>query len=507
MSPPSGEKYDYTLADWSFSKNRLSFSLVEMDLTLDSDLHENALRMNACILAYAGLGQAPPFPEDENPRAPMSLMIQDVIRGCLEVPRARDELYLQLIKMTTSHPEPDSNAVLKMWKFLTIVCWVFLPSQLVLDYLRAHLRSCAYGNSPALARRKREREIARYALKSLQRTHMNGGRKQPPSSDEIAAVIIMKPMFARFHFMDGQSRALTFDPATTTTEILDMVKEKIGVKNCTGFSLFESFGSLERSMTGKEKIADTIFKWDKFAKQTSSDKILKLVFKRRIFMPPLDQFSNDTERDLVMHQAIFDVANDRYPVSEEEASYLAGLRAQIELGDTNTYKADEPVYADIVKKYLPKHYVKAGAPALVAAAHAKLKGKSKEEVKKLYMDHILSWELYGSTIFNVLQSYTSAMPNNLWLAVNHTGVHILNRRSKTPLLSYPYKSIVNYSPSHKNIMIMTESLTRGTKYVFNTSEASQIAHLIKDYTDAIIAARKKEAAVPQKQAAKASGKK
>lgn len=116
------------------------------------------------------------------------------------------------------------------------------------------------------------------------------------------------------------------------------------------------------------------------------------------------------------------------------------------------------------------------------------------------------------------------MPNNLWLLVGHTGVHVLNRRSKvrararsstsrsgymahhvpmpflivseflrqTALLSFPYKSIVNYSPSQKNIMIMTESLTRGTKYVFNTSEASQIAHLIKEYTEAILAARKRE---------------
>ena len=62
------------------------------------------------------------------------------------------------------------------------------------------------------------------------------------------------------------------------------------------------------------------------------------------------------------------------------------------------------------------------------------------------------------------------MPTNLWLAVNHEGIHILNRRSKVTIFSYPYKSIVNYSPSNKNIMIMTESLTRGTKYVFNTSE-------------------------------------
>ena len=72
------------------------------------------------------------------------------------------------------------------------------------------------------------------------------------------------------------------------------------------------------------------------------------------------------------------------------------------------------------------------------------------------------------------------------LAVNEHGIHLLRRRTKEPLISYAYKSIVNYSPSLKNLMIVTESLTRGTKFVFNTSQASQIAHLIKDYTHIII---------------------
>ena len=68
------------------------------------------------------------------------------------------------------------------------------------------------------------------------------------------------------------------------------------------------------------------------------------------------------------------------------------------------------------------------------------------------------------------QSYTTTLPKNLWLAVNEVGVHILKRRAKDPLISYSYRNIVNYSPSLRNLMIVTESLTRGTKFVFNTSQ-------------------------------------
>ena len=45
---------------------------------------------------------------------------------------------------------------------------------------------------------------------------------------------------SRFFFMDGDFRPLTFDPAQTTAEVVNMIKERIGLPaNAQGFSLFE----------------------------------------------------------------------------------------------------------------------------------------------------------------------------------------------------------------------------------------------------------------------------
>ena len=102
------------------------------------------------------------------------------------------------------------------------------------------------------------------------------------------------------------------------------------------------------------------------------------------------------------------------------------------------------LYSALIEKYVPKYMRNQVHPEEIAHKHRDHTHFSKQDCNEAYMTFIREWPLYGSTIFDVLQSYTATLPKNLWLAVNQHGVHILKRRDKEPLVSYEYKDIVNY---------------------------------------------------------------
>lgn len=467
----------FTTEYWSYSKHRLQQPLTDIQ---SPSVHEIALKSFASLLTYAGL-MAPnedTYADLEAADADHVNLIQEVISRCLEKEESCDELFMQLIKQTTSHPKPDDKSNLQHWRFLLLCVGVVVPrKQLIIKYLEAHLRYYALNSD------SEEGQFARHISQALKRTIENKNRKYPPSTNEIKCVVNRQPIYARFYFMDGEFRALMFDPAATTAEVVSMVKERIGLaQDVPGFSLFEVFGSLERNMLPWEKVGDAIFKWEKYGKSTRSPKELQLTFKKRLFLGPHEMPKGQTEFDLTLYQAIDDIRSDKYPITLEESMMLVAIHAQMELG--NWYP--EITYEGIIDAYLPQYLHTSVDLGEISRQHKLLQGKDSRVCKQLYLKFVMSWPLYGATVFRVEQSYTSTLPKPLWLAVTEHGINIMRRRTKIPLITYAYKDIVNYSPSLRNLMIVTESLTRGTKFVFNTSQASQIAHLIKDYTHIII---------------------
>lgn len=98
----------------------------------------------------------------------------------------------------------------------------------------------------------------------------------------------------------------------------------------------------------------------------------------------------------------------------------------------------------IIERYIPKHMRQKVRPEDIFRKHREYSDLSEQDSNEAYMSFIRQWPLYGSTIFDVLQGYTSTLPKNLWLAVNEVGIHILRRRDKDPMVTYDYKKIVNY---------------------------------------------------------------
>lgn len=134
------------------------------------------------------------------------------------------ELYMQLVKQTTDHPDPNSRVNLRHWALLSLACSVILPPQkIVRKYLIAHLKRCASDYVTE------EGKYARFAEKCLYKTQGTRRRQWPPSREEIICTINRRPVYARFHFMDGQYHSVEFHPSATAKDVMETIRTKIGL--------------------------------------------------------------------------------------------------------------------------------------------------------------------------------------------------------------------------------------------------------------------------------------
>ena len=116
-----------------------------------------------------------------------------------------------------------------------------------------------------------------------------------------------RPIYARFHFMDGQFHAVEFDPSATAAEVLKLVKAKIGLRETAkGYAIYEVLGQQERSLLQDEKVADVMSKWEKYRAAggtlSRQSRHHMFLFKKHLFLDEYIDLTDSVEKELLYYQ-------------------------------------------------------------------------------------------------------------------------------------------------------------------------------------------------------------
>ena len=118
----------------------------------------------------------------------------------------------------------------------------------------------------------------------------------------------------------------------------------------------------------------------------------------------------------------------------------------------------------------------------VDALHAKLSGYSPSEARLSYLDFVKSWKIYGSAYFFVEPQNNRDLPPEVVLAINKSGIIIVDPETKDYLSEYPYPQVVTWGHSPTSFVIVTGA-TKQTKVFFKTDQGKEMNGMVRAYVE------------------------
>ncbi|XP_050361931.1 myosin-VIIa [Nymphalis io] len=390
----------------------------------------------------------------------------------------RDEIYCQICKQLTNNPSKSSHA--RGWILLSLCVGCFAPSEKFVNYLRAFIREGPPGYAP-------------YCEDRLKRTFNNGTRNQPPSWLELQATKSKKPIMLPITFMDGNTKTLLADSATTARELCNQLSDKIGLRDQFGFSLYIAlFDKVSSLGSGGDHVMDAISQCEQYAKEQGAQERnapWRLFFRKEIFAPWHDPTEDQVATNLIYQQVVRGVKFGEYRCDkEEDLAMIAAQQYYIEYGqDMNTErlytllpnyipdycltgveKAVDRWGALVVTAYKKSYYVKEKIPAY----------RVKEDVVSYAK---FKWPLLFSRFYEAYRNSGPNLPkNDVIIAVNWTGVYVVDDQEQVLLeLSFPEITTVSSQKTNK-VFTQTFSLStvRGEEFTFQSPNAEDIRDLV-----------------------------
>uniref|UniRef100_A0A8C2WQY0 Myosin X, like 1 n=1 Tax=Cyclopterus lumpus TaxID=8103 RepID=A0A8C2WQY0_CYCLU len=450
-------------------------------------------------------------------------IIQGILQTCQDLRPLRDEVYCQVIKQTNHVPQPNSPANRAHWHLLTCMSCTFLPSRVILRYLRFHLK------------RVRERypgtEIERYTSfvgESLKKTK---AREFVPSQEEIAALLVRQEMSTTVYCHGGGSCKISINSHTTAGEVVEKLIRGLAMEESKNlFSLFEHNACTDRALESRVIVADVLAKFERYAYQEEEGE-WKLYFKLYCFLDVESMPKEGVEFAFMFEQAHEVLISGHFPGSEETLQHLAALRLQYLHVDAagragwslgNVYpigrlrnrilhstkpglgKRRTPSFLDgtlrrsfktgslkkqkVEEEQMLEMWVKEETSATrtsVLEKWTRLQGMPQHQAMLKYMSVIKEWPGYGSTLFDV-ECKEGGFPHDLWLSVSADNVSVYKRGEPKPLETFQYEHITFFGASQP---CTYKVIVDEREMFFETPLVGEITKIMRAYINMVVKKR------------------
>uniref|UniRef100_A0A8C8DVY8 Myosin VIIAa n=1 Tax=Oryzias sinensis TaxID=183150 RepID=A0A8C8DVY8_9TELE len=350
-------------------------------------------------------------------------------------PGLRDEIYCQICKQLTQNPSKSSHA--RGWILISLCVGCFAPSDKFVKYLRNFISNGPPGYAP-------------YCEERLRRTFVNGTRTQPPSWLELQATKSKKPVMLPVTFMDGTTKTLLTDSATTAKELCNALSDKVNLRDRFGFSLYIAlFDKVSSLGSGNDHVMDAVSQCEQYAKEQGAQERnapWRLFFRKEIFTPWHDPTEDQVATNLIYQQIVRGVKFGEYRCDRVTAA-----------------TAFQGIYTQ--KRFDSQ--------------------KVKEEVVD-FARH--KWPLLFSRFYEAFKFSGPNLPkDDLIVAVNWTGVYFVDEQEQVLLeLSFPEITAVSSSRGGKmQSQSFTLATIKGEEYTFTSSNAEDIRDLVVTFLEGL----------------------
>ncbi|XP_028626470.1 unconventional myosin-VIIa isoform X4 [Grammomys surdaster] len=399
-------------------------------------------------------------------------------------PALRDEIYCQISKQLTHNPSKSSYA--RGWILVSLCVGCFAPSEKFVKYLRNFIHGGPPGYAP-------------YCEERLRRTFVNGTRTQPPSWLELQATKSKKPIMLPVTFMDGTTKTLLTDSATTAKELCNALADKISLKDRFGFSLYIAlFDKVSSLGSGSDHVMDAISQCEQYAKEQGAQERnapWRLFFRKEVFTPWHNPSEDNVATNLIYQQVVRGVKFGEYRCEKEDD--LAELASQQYFVDYGSEMILERLLS-LVPTYIPDREItplknlEKWAQLAIAAHKKGIYAQRRTDAQKVKEDVVnyarFKWPLLFSRFYEAYKFSGPPLPkSDVIVAVNWTGVYFVDEQEQVLLeLSFPEIMAVSSSRGAK---LMAPSFTlatiKGDEYTFTSSNAEDIRDLVVTFLEGL----------------------